>query len=274
MNLVKNTNKIDNKEFCKNIRKKIVELIYHAQSGHIGPSLSIVEIVSSVYKEHINFNNENRNKFILSKGHAVPALYAVYDQLGLLKKNEITTLRKFGSRLQGHPDLRKLDILDAGTGALGQGLSIAIGYCLSFKLQQLSNKVFCLLGDGELQEGQIWESLMYIGVKKIKNLIVFIDGNKFQNEFSIDETLPIKNLKEKFTSFGLKYIEIDGHDYEVLSDINDDFINNKFDSPVIVYCNTIKGKGISFMENNNSYHHIKNLSQQDYYKIITEIENS
>jgi len=259
------------KNICKNIRIKILELIYYGQSGHIGPSLSIVEILTNIYFNHIDFSNINRNRLILSKGHAAPALYAIFEELNLLKKDEIKTLRKFGSRLQGHPDKRKLHLLDAGTGALGQGLSISIGYSLAFNLKNLDNKVFCILGDGETQEGQIWEAAMYIGTHQLNNILTFIDGNKFQNEYSIAETFPVKNLKGKWESFGFEYLEIDGHDNNELYKINQNFVLNKFKKPLLVYCNTIKGKGISFMENNNSYHHVKQLKEKDFNIAMKEI---
>ena len=142
-----------------------------------------------ILKKYVNLKKKFRNKFILSKGHAAPAFYAVLDHLKLLKKNELNTLRKFNSRLQGHPDKKKLAYVDSGTGALGQGLSVSIGYALSAKLKNRENYVFCILGDGELQEGQTWEAAMYIGVKKLKNVITLIDANKFQNEYSVKDTL-------------------------------------------------------------------------------------
>jgi len=266
-----NNNPNEIKKICVNVRKKILELIYYGQSGHIGPSLSIVEILVNIYFNHIDFENVNRNRLILSKGHAAPALYAIFDQLGLLKKDEIKTLRKLGSRLQGHPDKRKLDLLDAGTGALGQGLSIAIGYSLGFKLKNLDNNVFCILGDGEIQEGQIWEAAMYIGTHQLNNIITFIDGNKFQNEYSIAETLPVKNLRGKWESFGFEYLEINGHDNHELHKINQNFILKKFNKPLLVYCNTVKGRGIPFMENNNSYHHIKEMKEKDFNAAMKEV---
>ena len=258
----------------KKIRTKIVELIYHAGSGHIGPSLSIVEILTSIMINHIDYKDHNRNRIILSKGHAAPALYAVFDYLGMLEKNEIKTLRKFNSRLQGHPDKRKLNFLDAGTGALGQGLSIAIGYSLGFSIRNLNRKVFCILGDGEIQEGQIWESAMYIGVHKLKSILTYIDGNKFQNEYSIKDTLPVTNLREKWEGFGFQFYEIDGHNVEEIINLNEIFISQKFEKPIVVYCNTIKGRGVSYMENNNFYHHIKELDEERYLKAIEEINSA
>tara|TARA_Y100001970_G_scaffold222520_1_gene273717 strand:- start:5383 stop:6192 length:810 start_codon:yes stop_codon:yes gene_type:complete len=258
----------------KNIRVKILELIYHAGSGHVGPSLSIVEILSSIMLNYIDYKDYNRNRIILSKGHAVPAIYAIFDYLDMLEKDEIKTLRKFDSRLQGHPDKRKLDILDAGTGALGQGLSIAIGYSIGSQIKKTKINTFCIIGDGELQEGQIWEAAMYIGTHKLKNIITYIDGNKFQNEYSIKDTLPVKNLKEKWEGFGFDYYEIDGHDIDALIKMNEKFNSQNFANPIVVYCNTVKGKGVSYMENNNSFHHIKGLTEEKFLEALEEIKSS
>jgi transketolase len=256
---------------CKNIRKKILFSIYYARSGHVGPSLSCVELIFSILKFGINYKKKDRNKFILSKGHAVPAFYAALDEFNLLKKNELKSLRKVNSRLQGHPDRKKLNYVDAGTGALGQGLSIGIGYHLGSKLLNTNNKIFCLLGDGEIQEGQIWESAMYIGAHNLKNIIVFIDGNKFQNERSISETLPEKNLLKKWNSFGFKTIKINGHSLNSIEKIIKKFLRNYYKKPLLVYCETVKGKGISFMENNNKFHSVKDLSEENYKKAISEL---
>ena len=240
-----------------NIRKSILSSIQNSDSGHLGPSFSCTEILYIILKKYINFKNKNRNKIILSKGHAAHDLKTIKKHLNLLKKNELNTLRKFTSRLQGHPDKKKLKLLDFGTGALGQGLSVSIGYSLSSKLLNKKNFIFCVLGDGELQEGQVWEAAMYIGANNIRNIITFIDGNKFQNEFSIEETLREVDLKGKWESFGFKYIETNGHSVEKLDKIIKDVTSYKYKKPVVVYCNTIKGKGVSFMEGNNKYHSVK-----------------
>ena len=256
------------------IRKNIIKSIQNTDSGHLGPAFSCLEILYTILKKYINYKKFNRNKIILSKGHAAPALYAVFDHLGLLKKNELKTLRKFSSRLQGHPDKKKLNILDFGTGALGQGLSVSIGYSLSSKLLKKKNFIFCVLGDGELQEGQIWEAAMYIGSKQIKNIITFIDGNKFQNEESVNKTIKEVNLKKKWESFGFKYIETNGHSIEKLDKIIKEAIKYKYKKPVVVYCNTIKGKGVSFMEGNNKYHSVKKLPLIEYKKAMKELDET
>lgn len=253
------------------IRKKIIQMIFESKSGHVGPSLSVVEILTSICLNFIDFKDRDRSRLILSKGHAAPALYAIYDYLNLLEPNELSTLRKFHSRLQGHPDKRKLSIIDAGTGALGQGLSIAIGYALSFTAKAINNKVYCIIGDGEVQEGQIWEAAMYIGTHNIKNLITFLDSNKFQNEYSIKETLPVENMLEKWEAFGFSVIEINGHDNDEICDVLEKFNNDFFTKPPLVYCHTTKGKGIKEMENNNKFHHIKNMNEEDYLRYMKEL---
>ncbi len=253
------------------IRKKILNSIQNTDSGHLGPSYSCVEILYVILKKFINFKNKNRNKLVLSKGHAAPAIYAIFDHLNLLKKNELNTLRKFSSRLQGHPDKKKLKLLDFGTGALGQGLSVSIGYSISSDLLNKKNFIFCLLGDGELQEGQVWEAAMYIGSKNLKNIITLIDGNKFQNEFSVKETLKEVNLKGKWESFGFKFIKTDGHSINKLEKILKKITQKKYKKPVVIYCDTVKGKGVSFMEGNNKYHSVKKLPLNEYQLALKEI---
>ncbi len=253
------------------IRKKILNSIQNTDSGHLGPSYSCVEILYIILKKYINFKNKNRNKLVLSKGHAAPAIYAIFDHLNLLKKNELNTLRKFSSRLQGHPDKKKLKLLDFGTGALGQGLSVSIGYSISSNLLNKKNFIFCLLGDGELQEGQVWEAAMYIGSKNLKNIVTLIDGNKFQNEFSVKQTLKEVNLKGKWESFGFKFIKTDGHSLNKLEKILKNVTQKKYNKPVVIYCDTIKGKGVSFMEGNNKYHSVKKLPMDEYQRALKEI---
>ncbi len=254
-----------------NIRKNILNSINHADSGHLGPSYSCVEMIYVILKKYVNLKNKFRNKFILSKGHAAPAFYAVLDHLKLLKKNELNTLRKFKSRLQGHPDKKKLPYVDSGTGALGQGLSISIGYALSANLKNRENYVFCILGDGELQEGQTWEAAMYIGVKKLKNVITLIDANKFQNEYSVKDTLEEINIKKKWEAFGFNFFKINGHSLKDIDNTINKCMNKKINKPCVIYCDTIKGKGVSIFENNNKYHSIKKLSTEEYEIAIREL---
>ncbi|MBD1165310.1 transketolase [Pelagibacterales bacterium SAG-MED10] len=246
------------------IRKLLIEMLFNAQSGHAGPSLSIVELLVYFYFSNNDFKNENF-KFIISKGHAVPAWYATLIELGLLKKKDVFNLRKLNSKLQGHPDRNFMKEVDSGTGALGQGLSVAIGYAIANKLKKKKSKVICILGDGELQEGQIWEAAMYIGAKKIKNLITIVDNNKFQNELSVEDTLPLGNLKKKWESFGFKVEEINGHSFYQINRVISNYNLKKYKKPLCIIANTIKGKGIPFMENSGEWHS-KVISKADYDK--------
>lgn len=257
-------------KICKNVRLKILEMLYRAGSGHAGSSMSIVEACVYLYLFQIRYKKNKRlDKFILSKGHAAPALYAVLHELGLSKKN-INTLRKINSPFQGHPDLNYLPEVDFSSGALGQGLSIACGFSLASKLSKKNINIYCILGDGELQEGQIWESAMFIGSKKLKNICTIIDENKFQNELSTLETLDLGNIREKFKSFGFKTIEINGHDYSQLKKAFNYFSKNKKNKPLCIILKTIKGKGISFMENKGEWHS-KLIDEKHYQKAKKEL---
>ena len=257
--------KLSKKKFhsiCLEVRKNIIELIYNAGSGHLGPSLSIVELLVYLYFVQINFNKKQRDKIILSKGHAVPCLYGVAIEKKILKKN-FKDFRKIGSKLQGHPDRTLFSHIDLSTGALGQGLSVAIGYSIASYLQKKNFNTYCILGDGELQEGQIWEAAMYIGSKKILNVCTIIDNNKFQNEMSVRETLDLGNLQKKFESFGFKVVKIDGHSFSEISKILTKFKKKFYSKPLCIILNTVKGKGIKFMENDGEWHS-KTLLKEDY----------
>ena len=239
------------------------ESLYKAGSGHVGPCLSMAEILTCLFFQSMNIdrNDKSRDKFVLSKGHGVTILYSVFSELGWIKKNELNSLRQIDSRLQGHPDKIALEYLDSGSGALGQGISISIGYALAQTMQQNNGCSYCIVGDGEMQEGQIWESILFAGVKKIKNLCVIVDNNKFQNETSVNETLGDIPLEMKIKSFGWEYISVDGHSLDDIHDAIEIFKKNE--SPTLIDAHTIKGKGVDFMENNNSWHS-KVLTEDDY----------
>lgn len=262
---------INFKKIPWNLRINTFKSLYNAGSGHVGPCLSMAEILTCLFFKEMTINESKdlSDRFILSKGHGVPILYAVYAELGLIKQEELNTLRQIDSRLQGHPDKVSLDILDSGSGALGQGLSISIGYALAQNLKGSSYKTYCLLGDGEMQEGQIWEGIMYAGVKKIKNLCVLLDNNKFQNEVSVAETLGKITFKDKLKSFGWNYISVDGHSLEDILNSLSDFKSSN--SPTFIDAHTIKGKGVDFMENNNTWHS-KILSEENFRSAITQCE--
>tara|TARA_A100001234_G_scaffold48151_1_gene40309 strand:- start:11125 stop:11934 length:810 start_codon:yes stop_codon:yes gene_type:complete len=245
------------------IRLDIIEILFKAQSGHSGPSLSIVEILNYLFfqkKIYKDFNN--RDHFVLSKGHAVPALYSVLFNLNLISKKNFQSFREIGSSLQGHPDRTKLKYIELGTGALGQGLSVSIGFALGNLMLRKNKKSFCLIGDGEIQEGQIWEAAMYAGAHKLKDLCVILDNNKMQNETHTKKTLDIMPLKKKWEAFNWKVLEIDGHSYFDIHNAFNKFYKEK-KKPTIIIANTIKGKGVSFMENSAAWHS-KVLSEKDY----------
>tara|TARA_B100001248_G_scaffold262699_1_gene261100 strand:+ start:6340 stop:7155 length:816 start_codon:yes stop_codon:yes gene_type:complete len=261
------------KKISWRLRLKTIESLHHAQSGHVGPCLSIAEILTCLFFNTMSLQKGSKDNdiFILSKGHAVPILYSVYDELGWLEEGELNSLRKIDSRLQGHPDRVALNFLDAGTGALGQGLSMATGYALSNMILENNKNIYCLLGDGEMQEGQIWEGLLYAGVKKIDNLYVILDNNKYQNEKSVSETVGEISFENKIKSFNWEYRSVDGHSIsdilKILTDVS------KIKGPKFIDAHTIKGKGVDFMENNNDWHS-KTLNEENYLKAKEQIERN
>ena len=198
---------------CKKIRQRIIKSLYLAEGGHAGPSLSIVEILAYLYFDRKILSPKKYEKFVLSKGHAAPALYAALNLAGKLSNKELNSLRKINSKLQGHPDRKLIKDVHAGTGALGQGLSMAIGFAMSEKLKKTKKKSFCIIGDGEMQEGQIWEAAMYAGANKINNICAILDNNKMQNETYTNKTLDVMPLREKWQAFKWNVIDIDGHSF-------------------------------------------------------------
>lgn len=241
-----------------NIRENIIEMITEAKSGHPGGSLSAVEILTYLYFEEMNINNDNinskeRDYFVLSKGHAAPVLYATLSEKGFIPKEELMTLRKLGSKLQGHPDCKKLKEVDISTGSLGQGISNAVGLALGAKMDKDNSRVYTLLGDGEMQEGLVWEAIMSAAHYKLDNLVVFVDYNKLQIDGENEKVLGIKPLDKKFESFGWNVCVIDGHNFEEIKLALENSKNTK-QKPTVIIANTIKGKGVSFMENNAGWH--------------------
>ena len=231
----------------------------------------MAEILTCLFFRTMNVDrlDNSRDKFVLSKGHGVPILHSVFSELGWIKKDELNSLRQVDSRLQGHPDKIALECLDSGSGALGQGISISLGYALAQQMQKNLGNSYCVVGDGEMQEGQIWESILFAGVKKIKNLCVIVDNNKFQNEVSVNETLGDISLEDKIKSFGWQYISVDGHSLNELLDAFEVFKNN--DLPTLIDAHTIKGKGVDFMENNNSWHS-KVLNEENYRNAVDQCQ--
>ncbi len=247
-------------EKALNIRKKIIKMLAKAGSGHPGGSLSMVEILVTLYfGEILKYREEDplweeRDRLILSKGHGVPALYAIWSEIGWIPEHMLWTLRKLNSPLQGHPDRRKLPLLEISSGSLGQGLSVGIGMALAGKMDKRDYRVYVIMGDGEMDEGQVWEGAMFANFHKLNNLTVIVDYNKFQLDGPIREILDFSPLDEKWRSFGWEVFEVDGHSFEELKEVLGRVKDNNFEKPQCIIAHTTKGKGISFMENNNSFH--------------------
>lgn len=256
------------------VRKDILTEIHSANSGHPGGALSCADILVAIYFRLI----KEGDKVILSKGHASAALYAVLAEKGFFSKDELTTFRKLGSRLQGHPAYHKTPGVDAPSGSLGQGLSIANGIALAFKLDKKDNFVYCIMGDGEVQEGQIWEAAMTASHYKLDNLIAFLDYNKLQIDGKNDDVMRIAPIKDKFKSFGFNVYEVDGHNEEEIVDTVNKIKETRYSSsdeidkkPSIIIANTIKGKGVSFMENQASWHG-KAPSDEEFERAMKELK--
>ena len=249
------------KHFTNIIRQDILKMIHNAKSGHPGGSLSCVDILAVLYKKVLQVpvewdkspNFKSRDKFILSKGHASPALYATLANCGFFSKDLLMGFRMLGSKLQGHPSSRaKLPGIEVSTGSLGQGLSIGIGLALANRLDKLKSKVFVLMGDGEMQEGSVWEGLMNASQRKLSNLVVIIDKNNLQIDGDVREIKSLEPLDEKLKAFGYEVSIIDGHNYDEIE--NALLKAKKSNKLCAIIANTIKGKGVSFMENNASWH--------------------
>lgn len=263
------------KIIAKKIRKDIIQEVYSGKSGHPGGALSCADILTVLYFNQMNINPEEpkaeeRDRFILSKGHASPALYATLAERGYFDKNELTTFRNINSKLQGHPDMNKVPGVDMTTGSLGQGLSIANGMALSSKLNKDGFRVYCLLGDGEIEEGEIWEAAMTSAHYKLDNLCVIVDNNNLQIDGEIGKVMSPYPIDEKFASFGFEVFTIDGHNFK---DILEAF--NKAKSikgkPTAIIAKTIKGKGVSFMENEAGWHG-KAPNDEEYERALKELE--
>ena len=262
-------------KIAKNIRKDIIEMIYHAKSGHPGGSLSIADILTVLYFDEMNVdaNNikmENRDRLVLSKGHAAPALYSTLMEKEMLDKGLITTLRKFGSPLQGHPDLKKIPAIEMSTGSLGQGLSAANGMALSSKIFGPDFRVYAILGDGELQEGQVWEASMAASHYKLDNLVAIIDSNGLQIDGNVEDVMNLISIKDKFNAFGWHVIEINGHDFDEIKNALKEARTIK-GKPTAIVAHTIKGKGVSFMEGNYGWHG-KAPNSEEYEIAMKELD--
>lgn len=243
---------------CVELRRDIIDMLAKAASGHPGGSLSALEMLAAVYYTQMrvdpkNPDDPNRDRFVLSKGHAAPAYYAVLGHMGFFDRSEFDNFRQLHSILQGHPDAKKVPGIDASTGSLGQGVSIATGMALGAKAKKTDIRVYTILGDGELQEGQVWEALMAAASFELDNLTIMIDNNGLQIDGTNDEVLKLGDLKAKFTAFGLDVIEVaDGNDLaQVIEALERKTTPGK---PKCILARTVKGKGVSFMENQVGWH--------------------
>lgn len=246
------------KNMARIIRKGIIEQVYSANSGHPGGSLSIADILTVLYFNELNIDEKNpkwedRDRMILSKGHCSPALYSCLANRGFFDKEELKKFRNINSRLQGHPDMNKVPGVDMTSGSLGQGLSVANGMALSSKMDSMGYRVYCLLGDGEIEEGQVWEAAMTSSKYKLDNLCVIVDNNNLQIDGKIEKVKGLNNIERKFESFGFKVISIDGNNIEQIIDAFNEAKVTK-GVPTAIIAKTIKGKGVSFMEDNASWH--------------------
>ena len=255
------------KEHANNIRKNIVKTVTEAKSGHPGGSLSSVEYATAIYFTQMDVNKDNlestnRDRFVLSKGHASPLLYSVLAERGFIEEEELKTFRKINSRLQGHPSMRKLPGVDMSTGSLGQGLSVAVGMALANKYEGNAHRIYTILGDGECQEGQIWEAAMAAAHYKLDNLLAFVDHNSLQIDGNVRDVMNPTPIDEKFKAFGWNVI--------TLEDVNDiesvvkacEEAKTVSGKPTVIVGKTVKGKGVSFMENQAGWHGVAPSAEQ------------
>ena len=259
---------------AKKVRQDIIEEVYSAKSGHPGGSLSIADILTVLYFREMNIQPENpdweeRDRFVLSKGHCSPALYSCLANRGFFPVEDLKTFRNINSYLQGHPDKNKVPGVDMTTGSLGQGLSAANGMAIAGKIDQKDYRVYCVLGDGEIEEGQIWEAAMAASQYKLDNLCVIVDNNNLQIDGTIEEVMSSYPIDEKFRSFGFQVINIDGHDIEEIIKAFEVAKNVK-GKPTCIIAKTTKGKGITFMENQAGWHG-KAPNEEQYQQAMKEM---
>ncbi len=266
----------DLRERALSLRRSALASIHCAGSGHCGGSLSCAEILAVLYFGKLRVRPddptwEDRDRFIASKGHCAPVLYAALAQRGFFAEEELKNLRQAGHFLQGHPDMKKTPGVDMSTGSLGMGLSVGIGMALAARMQNRSYRVFVLMGDGEMQEGQVWEAAMAASKFRLSNLVAILDCNGVQLDGPVDTIMPLGDVAAKWKAFGWNVLQTDGHDVEELSSTIDAAI--EFDGPVIVIAKTVKGKGVSFMEGKHEWHG-KPLGADDYSAAVAELERA
>ncbi len=254
------------KSLAKNARVDVIRMLEKAKSGHSGGSLSEIEIIAALYGFEMRHDPKNpcdpdRDRFVLSKGHGIPGVYAVLANLGYWGREDLLTLRTIDSPFQGHPDHCRLTGIEASTGSLGQGLSIAVGFALASRLEGERYRVYCLIGDGESQEGQIWEAAMSASKYKLDNLVCFLDYNKAQIDGFVEDVMPIEPVRDKWVAFGWHVIRVDGHDFQQIIDALNEARNIK-GKPTFIIADTIKGKGVSFMEGKVDWHGVAPTAAQ------------
>lgn len=251
-------NKLELMKMANEVRKGAITAVHSAKSGHPGGSLSAADIYTYLYFEEMNVDPKDpkkadRDRFVLSKGHTAPGYYATLANKGFFPVEDLTTLRKVGSYLQGHPDMKHIPGVDMSSGSLGQGISAAVGMAISAKLNDASYRVYTLLGDGEIQEGQVWEAAMLAGDRKLDNLVVIVDNNNLQIDGTVEEVNSPYPIDKKFEAFNFHVINIDGHDFDAIDAAFKEAREIK-GQPTAIIAKTVKGKGVSFMENQVSWH--------------------
>ena len=251
-------NKLELMKMANEVRKGAITAVHSAKSGHPGGSLSAADIYTYLYFEEMNVDPKDpkkadRDRFVLSKGHTAPGYYATLANKGFFPVEDLTTLRKVGSYLQGHPDMKHIPGVDMSSGSLGQGISAAVGMAISAKLNDASYRVYTLLGDGEIQEGQVWEAAMLAGHRKLDNLVVIVDNNNLQIDGTVEEVNSPYPIDKKFEAFNFHVINIDGHDFDAIDAAFKEAKKIK-GQPTAIIAKTVKGKGVSFMENQVSWH--------------------
>ena len=273
---MKNTSIKELENIASDLRKKAITMIYEAQSGHPGGALSVADYVAACYFREMNIDPKNpqwpdRDRFVLSKGHVCPIQYAALGTLGYFQESDLHTLRREGSKLQGHPDMKKCPGIDISTGSLGQGLACAVGMAIAGKNDNKDYRVFVAVGDGECQEGEIWEACQTANKYELDNLIVFIDNNNLQIDGTTDEVMPNIDLGKKFESFGFDVYEIDGNNMEQIVHTLDIIRMRKNKKPHCIFAHTVKGKGVSYMENSCKWHGVA-PNDIEYRQAMDELE--
>ncbi len=273
---------IELKEIAREIRINIIKMLTEAGSGHPGGSLSLVDILTVLYFGELKHNPKDptwkeRDRFILSKGHGVPAQYACMAKTGYFPESELMNLRKLGSPLQGHPDRARLPGIEASTGSLGQGLSIAQGMALAMRLDKIDSMVYCIMGDGEIQEGQVWEAAMSIPMHKLDHVIAMVDWNKGQIDGQVKDVMNIEPIGDKFRAFGWNVIEMDGHNLEAIQKAIHAAKDNAAKGtgkPTMIVADTLKGKGVKFMEDGKNAWHGATPNKEQAEAAIKELQNA